>query len=130
MVSEPVEQGSGEPLRAEHAGPLVERQIAGHDHRAALIAPTEYLEQQLRPGGRQRHIAQLVDDQQPVGRELLLQAQQPALVPGLDQFVDQGRRRGEADRKALLTGGQPEPESDMGLADAGRSSVILPGVRQ
>jgi hypothetical protein len=29
MVNEPIEQGSGEPLGAEPAGPLIERQIAG-----------------------------------------------------------------------------------------------------
>src|SRR5215213_5657434 len=44
MVSEPIKQGSGEPLGAEHAGPLVERQIASHNHRAALVALTEHLE--------------------------------------------------------------------------------------
>ena len=44
MVSEPVEQGTREPLGAEHAGPFVEWQIAGHDHRAALVTLTEYLE--------------------------------------------------------------------------------------
>jgi len=48
MVSEPVEQGTREPLGAEHAGPLVEWQIAGHDHRAALVTLTEYLELEFR----------------------------------------------------------------------------------
>src|SRR3954454_7190669 len=32
--------------------------------------------------------------------------------------MDEGGGSGEADRQALLTGGQPEPESDMGLAGA------------
>ena len=32
--------------------------------------------------------------------------------------MDQGGRGGEADREALLAGGQPEPEGDMGLAGA------------
>src|SRR3954452_10470836 len=42
--------------------------------------------------------------------------------------MDQGGRSGEADRKALLTGGQPEPESDMGLAGAAvaESDHVLP----
>src|SRR3954447_18557299 len=38
VVGQPVEQGARETLRAEHAGPLVERQVAGDDHRAALVA--------------------------------------------------------------------------------------------
>jgi len=36
--------------------------------------------------------------QQLVGRQLTLQAQQPLVVPGLDQFVDQGGGGGKADR--------------------------------
>ena len=39
MMGEAVEQGSREPLCAEYAGPFVERQIAGHDYRAALVTP-------------------------------------------------------------------------------------------
>ena len=31
VVGEPVEQGARQPLGAEHAGPFVERQIAGDD---------------------------------------------------------------------------------------------------
>jgi hypothetical protein len=37
-------------LGAEHAGPLVERQIAGDDDRATLIALAEHLEQKLGTG--------------------------------------------------------------------------------
>src|SRR6516162_2913041 len=37
VVGEAIQQGAGEPLRAKHAGPLVERQIAGHDYGAALL---------------------------------------------------------------------------------------------
>jgi hypothetical protein len=33
VVSETIEEGTGETLGAEHAGPLVERQIAGDDDR-------------------------------------------------------------------------------------------------
>src|SRR3954462_6192070 len=42
--------------------------------------------------------------------------------------MDQGRRRGEADREALLTGSQPEPESHVGLAGAAvaESDHVLP----
>ena len=49
---------------------------------------------------------------------LLLQAQQPAFVAGLHQLVDQGGGGGEADGEALLAGGQPEAQGDMGLAGA------------
>jgi hypothetical protein len=44
--------------------------------------------------------------------------------------MDQGGGGGEADGEALLTGGQPQAQGNMGFAGAGRSSVILPDVRQ
>ena len=38
VVGQSVEQRTGQPLRPEHAGPLVEWQIAGDDGGAALVA--------------------------------------------------------------------------------------------
>src|SRR5215813_6396835 len=104
--------------RPEHAGPLVERQIGGDNDGAALVTLAEDLEQELRTGRRQRDIAELVDDQQLVGRQLALEAEQSLLVSGLDQLVDHSSRGGEADRQALLTGGQPQSESNVRLASA------------
>jgi hypothetical protein len=44
--------------------------------------------------------------------------------------MDQGGGGGEADGEALLTGGQPQAQRDMGFARAARSSAILPGFRR
>src|SRR6266704_6178153 len=74
VVGQPVEQRAGQPLGPEHAGPLVERQIAGDDSRAALVALAEDLEQQLGAGRRQRYVAEFIDDQQLVTSQLALQA--------------------------------------------------------
>src|SRR5215469_5241990 len=104
--------------RPEHTGPLIERQIGGDNDGAALVTLAEDLEQELRAGRRQRDIAELVDDQQLVGRQLALQAEQPLLVSGLDQLVDHGGRGSEADRQAFLTGRQPQSESNVRLASA------------
>ena len=38
VMGEAVEERAGQALGAEHAGPLVERQIAGDDDRATLVA--------------------------------------------------------------------------------------------
>src|SRR6516165_10392514 len=111
VVGQPIEQCAGQPLGPEHAGPFVERQIGSDNDRAALVTLAEDLEQQLRAGRRQRYIAELVDDQQLVGRQLALETEQSLLVPGLDQLVDHRGRGGEADRQALLTGRQPQPEA-------------------
>src|SRR5271154_837217 len=82
VVSEAIEQRAGEALGGEHAGPLVEGQIAGDDDRAALVALAEDLEQQLGASRREGHVAQLVDDQQLVAGELALQALQTFFVAG------------------------------------------------
>src|SRR5947209_10122497 len=52
VVGEPIEQRAGQPLGPEHAGPLVERQIAGDDGGAALVALAEDFEQELGAGRR------------------------------------------------------------------------------
>ena len=115
MVGEPVEQCSGQTFGTEHLGPFVEGQIAGYQGGAALITLTEHLEQEFGAGLGERHEAKFVDNQQLVFGQLLLEAQQAFLVPGLDQLVDQGRRRDKADSEAFLAGGQTETEGDVGF---------------
>jgi hypothetical protein len=66
--------------------------------------------------GPRKPTNQFVDDEEPVAGHLLLEAEQPTLVAGFHQLVDQGGGSGAPDRHALLAGGQPEAEGDMGLA--------------
>ena len=61
--------------------------------------------------------AQLVDDQQLELGQSPLQVQQPSLIPGLHQLVDQGGG-GEAHRHSTLAGGQSQTQGHVGLADA------------
>ena len=56
VVGQSVEQRTGQPLGPEHAGPLVERQIAGDDGGASLVALAEDLKQQLGAGRRQGYM--------------------------------------------------------------------------
>src|SRR5271166_4501241 len=63
MMGEAIEQGAGQPLGAEDAGPFVEWQVAGHDGGAALVTLAEDLEQQFGAGLGRRHIAEFIDDQ-------------------------------------------------------------------
>ena len=73
MMGEPVEQGAGEPFGAEYGSPFIERQVAGDQRGATFIALAERLEEQFGADSRERHIAQLVDDQQLDCVEVLLQ---------------------------------------------------------
>ena len=49
MMGETIQQGSGEPFRAEDLGPLVEGRIGGDQDGAPLVALAEDLEEQFGP---------------------------------------------------------------------------------
>ena len=115
-VSEAVQQGAGQSLRAEDLGPLVEGQVGGDQDRTSLVALAEDLEGELRASLREWDEAELVDDEQLESGKLLLEVEQPSLVPGLDQLVDQRGGGGEADRQPPLAGGESQAEGHMGLA--------------
>src|SRR5260370_1667956 len=57
VVGKAIEQRACKAFGGEHAGPLVEGQIAGDDNRAALVALAEDLEQQLGAGRSERNIS-------------------------------------------------------------------------
>ena len=57
MVSEAIQECSGQPFRAKHLGPLVEGQVGCHQDRSSLVSLAEHLEEQLGPSLGQRHEA-------------------------------------------------------------------------
>ena len=85
VVGEPVKQSAGEPLGAEHVGPLVEGQVGGDQDGAPFVALAEDLEEEFRTGGGEGDEAQLVDDEKPEAGQLPLQVEQPAIVSGLQR---------------------------------------------
>ena len=74
-MSETVQQGAGQPLRAEDLGPLVEGQVGGDQNRPSLVSLTEDLEEELCAGLREWDEAELVDDQQLEAGQLLLEVE-------------------------------------------------------
>ena len=64
VVQQPVEDRGGDDRIAEHATPLGHRAVARDQHRAALVAATDELEEQVSGVGFERQVAQLVDHQQ------------------------------------------------------------------
>ena len=111
-MSEAVQQGSGESLRAEDLRPLIEGQVGGDEDRPSLVSLAEDLEEELGAGLGERYEAELIDDQQLEPGKLLLKVEQSSLVPGLDQLVYQGGGGGEADRQPPLAGGEPRALSE------------------
>ena len=80
MVGEAVQQRSVQPLRAENLGPFVEGQGGGHHDGVPIVALAEDLEEQVRSGEGQEHVAQFVDDQQAEAGQLPLEVEQRYLI--------------------------------------------------
>src|SRR6202163_4938669 len=89
----------------------------------------ENLEQKLRAGLREWHIAEFVDDEQFDGGELRLEFQETPLVARLHQLMNEAGRREEGDREAALAGRKAERQTDMRLSRAGitQSNNIVAG---
>ena len=85
VVGEPVQQGTGEAVRAEDLGPFVEGQGGGHHDGVPVVALAEDLEEQVRSGEGQGHVAQFVDDQQAEAGQIPLRVEQRYLIPGLQR---------------------------------------------
>ena len=79
----------------------------------------DQFEQELGAGLAQGDEAQLINDQQFDLGQLALEAHEAFLVSGLHQFVNQRGCGDEGDGYALLAGGEPQAECDMGLSGAG-----------
>ena len=129
-MSETVQEGASQPLRAEDLGPLVEGQVGGDQDRPSLVSLAEDLEEEFRAGLGEWDEAKLVDDEQLESGQLLLEVEQSSLIPGLDQLVDQRGGGGEADRQPPLAGGESQAEGHMGLAGpaVADSDDVLPPV--
>jgi hypothetical protein len=90
MMGEAVGKRAGEPFRAEDRSPFIERQVACDQRGTAFIALAEHLEEQFGADSRERHIAQLIDDQQLDCVEVLLQRAQATFVARFHEFMHEG----------------------------------------
>jgi hypothetical protein len=130
VVEQPIEDRGRHHRIAEHLAPFADRTIGSDQHAAALVAARDELEEEMRRVGLERQVAELVDDQQlglGVEAELFLE---PALGVRLGQGREKGRRGDEQDRIAFADRRSAERDGQTGLADAGRGSDMLPGIRR
>ena len=122
------EDCAGDHPVAEDVAPAPEALVASQDHRAALVAPADELEEQRRRLTVDREIPDLIDDQQPRDRVDLQLVVEPALAqrPGERRQHRRGRR--EQHPVAPLDGLKPETHGQVRLPDPGRTEQdqVLP----
>src|SRR6266851_3015853 len=75
-------------------------------------------------GRWERHIAELVDDQQLASGKLRLKPQEPFLVACLQKLVHERDGRREADGEASLAGGKPERDNVLAAQDVLRARQL------
>jgi hypothetical protein len=67
LMRQAIQQRTSESLGTKDTGPFIERQIAGYQGGAILVATTDHLEQQLCANCRKGHITELINNQYFVG---------------------------------------------------------------
>src|SRR6187200_405762 len=97
VVQEAVEERGGDDRVTEDLAPLGEAPVGGEDHRAALVARVDQLEEQAAAVGDDRQITDLIDDQQGSAAEEADLVAQPALALGLGKRGNQVGKGDEVD---------------------------------
>jgi hypothetical protein len=114
-VGEPVQESPGHALSLENLAPLAERQVAGDEHTGTLVAVAEDPEQEFDATATERHISQLVADQQVRPLQLPEEFVQRVLLLSLFELADQLRRREEAHPQTLSASSLAQGDGDVTL---------------
>lgn len=119
-MQQAVEQRGGERgVAVKGLVPLPERQVAGQQHGAFLVAFGDDLEEQVGLVTAHRQVTDLVDDQQARSHDVAFdEIGEPVLSLGGDEGDDQIGSRDEAGLHPGLRGEIAEADRQMGLADA------------
>ena len=62
-VGKSIQSRSRQPFAAEDLGPVLKRQIGGHDQAIALVSRGDHVEQQFRAGFARGNVTEFVEDQ-------------------------------------------------------------------
>ena len=100
-MCESIQERSGHPLSLEDLAPVAERQVTGDQHAGALVAVAKHAEQELDAAATERHVSQLVADQQVRSLQLPQESIQRVLLLGLFELANQLRGREERHTQTL-----------------------------
>ena len=131
-VGQAVQKRPGHPFIAQDLRPLAEGQVGGHDQAGPLVAAADEVEQVLRRPLTQRHVTQLVHDDQVAPEDVVLQPLQVALLPGLGVGGSQADGCEEAHLQAPPARLPAQGDGQMSLAHPRRPDhhQILPTLHQ
>ena len=118
VVHGAVDQRGGHVLVAEHASPAGELDVRGVDHAPGLVGIRYDLEQEPRTLLVDRHVAELVDDQEPRLGDLPELRVEPVLALRAAQPHEQPGRGEEPDRYRAHAREPAQRDREMGLAGA------------
>src|SRR5439155_932581 len=120
VMQESIEDGGGDDVVAEDLTPLRHALIRRDQHRRFLVAMAHELKEEMSTLAFERHVAELVDDEQLRFAVEEHPTREDALALAVDEVGEERRRRGEEHGVASLDDGAAEGDRQVRLADAGR----------
>jgi hypothetical protein len=109
--------------------PGVDGQLAGDESRLAAVTVLEDLEQVAALAGGERGEAPVVQDQQIDAGDGLEQAGVSPVAAGEGELLEEPRDAVVEDAPTVAAGLVAQRTGDPALAEPGRTSVMMPGVR-
>jgi hypothetical protein len=128
VVDEPVEDGVGDGRVGDHLVPVIDRQLAGHDGRAAIMPIVDDLQQIATLILRQGCEPPVVEDQELDAGQRFEQTPITTITARQRQSLEQPRHALIKHGAIVAAGLVAERTGKPALADTGRASVMLPGV--
>lgn len=128
VVQQTIKDRGGNHGVAEDRAPLADTAVAGQQDRASLIATANELEEQMRGIGFKGQIPELVDDQELWLGKLRESLLEPPFAVTFSKLRNDSRGCDELNGMPSQDRFATKSDRKMGLANARRTSVIMPGV--
>jgi hypothetical protein len=130
VVDEAVEDGVGDGGVGDDLVPMLDRHLTGDDGRSALVAIIDDFEEITTLVAGERGEAPIIEDEQVDPREHLEEPRIASVAAGERQSLEQPWQPMVEDGTIVAACLVAERAGDPTLADAGRTSVTMPGVRR
>src|SRR6266700_2434976 len=119
VMQESIEDGGGDDVVAKDLTPLRHALIRRDQHRRFLVAMAHELKEEMGTLASERHVAELVDDEQLRFAVEEHPTREDALALAVDEVGEERRRRGEEHGVAGLDDGAAEGDRQVRLATPG-----------